>query len=104
MMLNSYYKDDLIIRSLSEEIDTKKIVRKTFTDQPIVKCAFVTMSMGKQFQNDRDKVISNCMCYCDASVSVKMRDRAIVNGVEYEVVSVLPDVKNHHKEIYFVQI
>jgi hypothetical protein len=103
-MLAKYYKDDLVIKTLFEAVDNKKILRKTYVEQDAVKCMFVTLSQGKVFQNEKDTVTSNSMCYCDTSVSVKMRDQAVVNSVNYEVVGVLTDVKDHHKEIYFVQI
>jgi hypothetical protein len=103
-MLSNYYKDNLMVRTMSETVDAKKILRKTYVDQPLVKCMFVVQSQGKVFQNDKDTVTSNNMCYCDTSVQVKIRDQAIVNSQLFEVAGVLSDVKEHHKEIYFVQI
>lgn len=103
-MLSNYFTTPFTIKTLHEEVDAKKILRKTYTAQPETMGAFVIMSQGKTFQNDKDTVISSNLIYCAPSEVVAIKDHVVCKGVEYGVVSVLPDLKGHHKEIYLVQI
>lgn len=98
-MLQDYYKHVFQVKLLSESVDSKKIVRKTYSDGSKGVGTLVTLGQSKIFQSEKESVEANYLFYC-APVSVKIRDKLVVDNVDYEVVQVLSDIKNHHVEIY----
>lgn len=99
-MIESRMTTPFIVKVLTETVNDKKIVVKTWVDSIVYKCAFVVLSQTRLFENDKDSVGASCMIYCLDNVTVKQRDVVVVDSKSYEVVSVIPNLRKNHKEVY----
>lgn len=98
-MIQNYYKDTFIIRTMTTIVSPTKTVKKTSVDSIAYKGALTHLSKSLQFTNDKETVYADNLLYCNSNVEAKVGDYVVSDGISYLIRDVNPGIKSHHKEI-----